>query len=121
MEVPIEIVASEGVRFTAPGSYGDQEIGGVRSWLDFASAVAAARSTIKRFDYPGSKPDHAFSRAFVALRVSSKYAQVVSMTSGVDREVMRWEVFRDRVVIVPPGQGGLSAEQSSAAVITCFT
>lgn len=116
-EVPIEVVNVEGVRFTVPGCYGDQEIGGHRSWPDFAGAVAAARSTIKRFDYPGVKPDHTFSRAFVALRVSSKYAQVVNMTSGIDREVLRWEVFRDRVVIVPSGQGGLSNEQASVSAV----
>lgn len=95
------------VRFTVPGHYGDQAVGGRAAWPDFAAAVAAARSTIKRFDYPGQTPDHTYSRAFVALRITGK---------GRDREALRWEVYSDRIVLVPSDQGGLSDEQAAATI-----
>ena len=100
-----------GVRWTVPGSYGDQKIAGKWSWPTFDEAVAAARSEISRIDYPGQTPDHAFTRAFVALRAE---ADIVS-DYGTDCEIMRFEVFQDRVVLVPENQGGLSDEQAAAA------
>lgn len=111
----VEIVKTDGVRFTVPGHYGDREIDGRTSWLDFASAVAAARSTIRQFDHRGVSICPTISRAFVALRMSSRNAMVDVGTVGSDREVIRWEVFRDRVVLIPSGQGGLTAEQHAVA------
>lgn len=100
------------VRWTVPGSYGDQKIGGNWSWVTFDQAVAAARSEIHRFDYPGQNPDHTYSRAFVALRVEADCVGGI-MGCGTDREILRFEVFRDRVALVPQGQGGLSDEQKA--------
>lgn len=113
---PVEIVAREGVRFTVPGPYGDQKIGGRWSRPSFEEAVAAARSTIRRIEYPGQHPDHVYTRACVALRMSTDYAEIFEHSSGTDSERLRWEVFRDRVVLVPPEQGGLTDEQKSVAL-----
>lgn len=54
-------------------------------------AVAHARSTITRFDYPSQTPDHKFSRAWVDHR------EMVRWVGGgkVDRVVERVEVFLD--------------------------
>lgn len=104
----IEIVSREGIRFVVPGHYGGQEIDGQSSWPSFASAVTAARSTIRVIS--GIDPLHN-TRAFVTLRMGAVYAN----GGGCDREVLRWEVFHDRVVMVPADQGGLSDDQKTRA------
>lgn len=87
------MLLTEPVRFTVPSHYADARIGDRVSWASFAEAVTAARSTIQRFEYPGQTPDHSFSRAFVALRQSN---------TMIDGELLRWEVFADRVELCQP-------------------
>lgn len=59
--------------------------------MDLTAAVAAARATITRFDYPGSIPDHTFSRVFVERREFVRWAD----GSATDRPVERFEIFLD--------------------------
>jgi hypothetical protein len=88
--------------------------------LRFASwpqAVARARETIERFEYPGQRlrvddPDFhprrfvqegstlvVYSRAFVDMRVTEPVQDRPSgQRSGDDRMACRWEVFRDGAV-----------------------
>ncbi len=103
------ILTGTGLRFTVPGlgAYG-QEIDGRRHWDNFADAVKAAQSTIRRIDYPGLVPErHDYTRACIDVRVNA--------TAG-DYPILRFEVFRDRVVVVPHGQGGLTDEQKAEAL-----
>jgi hypothetical protein len=111
-----------GVRFTVPSSYGDASIDGRTWWPTFEEAVAACRSKIERFPYPGQAPKSEFdivedgvlvtySRGTVALRAAVNYAPFDGLSSGTDRELMRWEVTPNVVVLVPEGQGGLTMEQ----------
>jgi hypothetical protein len=68
----------------------------------FETACGVARRAQRPLDWGGS------TREFVALRHSA----AVPGRGGVDRELMRWEVFPERVaVLVPTGQGGLTEEQ----------
>lgn len=59
--------------------------------MDLVAAVVAARATITRFDYPGSIPDHTFSRAFVERREFVRWAD----GTATDRPVERFEIFLD--------------------------
>ncbi len=99
------ILTGTGLRFTVPGlgAYG-QEIDGRRHWDNFTDAVKAAQSTIRRIDYAGH---HGYTRACIDVRVNA--------TAG-DYPILRFEVFRDRVVVVPHGQGGLTDEQKTEAL-----
>lgn len=106
-----------GVRFTVPSHYGDACTDGRWDWPTFEEAVTAARSTIETLDY--GRAGRRDSRAFVALRQGSRYAAPTSAGSGVDEELLRWEVFRDRVVLQPPGRGLTDAESDAARAFAC--
>lgn len=110
---PVRVMLAGCVRFTVPGNYGDVEVGGAREWATFEEAVAAARSTIKRFDYPGQDPDHVYSAAAVALRSEWRWAPQDGPGLGADSELLRWTVTRSRVILHPAGHG-LSHEQVAA-------
>lgn len=52
-------------------------------------------------------------RAFVAIRIEAEVIDGIG--DGTERELIRFEVYPDRVAIVPAGQGGLSDEQKAKA------
>lgn len=71
--------AGTAVRFTHVGHGFDHA-----EYATFGDAVAAARDTVREIDgCPGT-----YTRAFIALRQRSTI---------IDRELVRWEVFHDRV------------------------
>jgi hypothetical protein len=49
--------------------------------------------------------------ATVAIRIEADLIDGIG--DGVDKELARFEVYPDRVVLVPPNQGGLSKEQEA--------
>lgn len=51
------------------------------------------------------------ARAFVAIRIET--AIIDGIGDGTERELVRFEVYPDRVALVPDGQGGLSDEQKA--------
>lgn len=51
------------------------------------------------------------ARSFVAIRVEA--AVIDGFGDGVDRELARFEAYPDRVVLVPPDQGGLDDTQKA--------
>jgi hypothetical protein len=51
------------------------------------------------------------ARAFVAFRIEADLVDGIG--DGTDREMVRFEVYLDRVVLVPDNQGGLSDEQKA--------
>lgn len=81
---PVSITHRAGVRFTHVGHGFDHA-----EYATFGDAVAAARDAIREIDLcPGQ-----FTRAFIALRQRSNTS---------DRELVRWEVFTDRVELDSP-------------------
>ena len=94
MNIELLVLSGLGLRFSVPvhDGVGDE-------WQTFKAAVDAARAKL-----------HAgHARAFVAIRIA---AEVVDGTcEGTDRELARFEVYGDRVVLVPDGQGGLTDAQ----------
>ena len=93
------VLSGSGIRYAVPGHYGEGD-----EYHLFSSALADARSKLAA--------GHA--RAFVAIRIQ---AQVIGgIGDGTDRELARFEVYVDRVALVPPGQGGLSDEQKAIAL-----
>lgn len=66
-------------------------------YATFEEAVEAARATIVRFVYFEGTPSEKvnFSRAFVALRQAADYEG----GGGIDEELVRWEVYTDRVAL----------------------
>jgi hypothetical protein len=67
------------------------------------AAIAAARGKLA--------DGHA--RAFVAIRIEAKLIDGIG--DGTETELARFEVYSDRVALVPGGQGGLSDEQKAKA------
>lgn len=47
----------------------------------------------------------------MAIRIEAEVIDGIGC--GTDRELVRFEVYADRVVLVPPHQGGLSDEQAA--------
>lgn len=107
-QAPIEAMVNvvRRVYWTVCGTYSKGE-----EFETFEAAVEAAREKIETFDYPSGSRD---SRAFVALRQDARYAPQATASSGCDCELLRWEVFRDRVVQTPSGKGGLTDAQRGA-------
>lgn len=121
----VRVMCPDGVRFVVPGNYSPEtEIDGRCSWESFEEAVAAARSTIERFTYPGSTPTAnsivedgvvvTYSRACVDLRATCRYAPGGGPSLDSDSVLMRWSVTPDRVILYPAGRG-LTVEQERAA------
>jgi len=103
---PIQVV--ERIYWTVPGDYSSGD-----EFSTFEKAVAHARAKQRRIDIPQIESEPRWSRVFVALRQTCRYAPT-GVGSGQDAEVLRWEVYPDRVALVPAGQGGLSSEQAQA-------
>lgn len=96
----------ERIYWTVPGHYspGDE-------FSTFEEAVEHARAQQVRIDIPQIESEPRWSRECVALRQSCRYAPK-GIGSGQDAEVLRWEVYPDRVALVPAGQGGLNTKQA---------
>lgn len=109
----------EAVDFAVPTHYtaGDR----FGTWQE---AVDHARSTIKRFEYPGQRVNEndmyyhprsdfqeggtlvSYSRAFVDMRIKEPVQdRGDGVASGTDRVAMRWEVFHDGSVEASPDRG----------------
>lgn len=95
---PIEllVLSGRGIRFGVPGHYGLFE-----ETPTLEAAIAAARQNLAK--------GHAC--ACVAIRIEGKLIDGIG--DGTDRELVRFEVYPDRVALVPRGQGGLSNEQAA--------
>lgn len=110
IDTPIQVV--ERIYWTVPSHYSSGEEFGT-----FEEAVAAARAGQVEFTYPGQGENGGDlvtrSRACVALRQSCRYAPQTGVGTGNDCEILRWEVYPDRVALVPEGQGGLTDEQAT--------
>lgn len=114
---PAKVMVAGSVRFTVPSWYGDASIGGEGSWATFEEAVAAARSTIELFEYPGQTPDHRYSTAMVALRAEWRNAPQDGVSLGSDAELLRWRVTRSRVILEPLGHGATDAQVAAAEAL----
>lgn len=96
--VPTELLVLEGrgLRHGVLGHYGlfdeTPTLGG---------AINAAREKLA----------NGHARAFVAIRIEARVIDGIG--DGTERELVRFEVYPDRVALVPPDQGGLSDEQTA--------
>ena len=95
---PVELLVLDGrgIRFGVPGHYGL-----FAETPTFEAAIALARKNLAA--------GHAC--ACVAIRIEAKIIDGIG--DGTDRELVRFEVYPDRVVLVPHGQGGLSGAQEA--------
>jgi hypothetical protein len=90
------ILSGRGIYFGVPGHYG------LFAESDtFNGAVTTARQNLAA--------GHA--RAFVAIRIEAE--TIDGFGDGTDRELARFEVYPDRVTLVPKDKGGLSDEQKA--------
>jgi hypothetical protein len=98
--VPTEllVLSGRGIRVGVLGHYGLFD-----ETSDLAAAVRAARAKLAE--------GHA--RAFVAYRIEA--AVIDGIGDGTDRELVRFEIYPDRVALVPVNQGGLSDKQKTKA------
>ena len=98
--VPTEllVLSGQGIRFGLLGHYGlFDEMPTMRTAIEAARGKLAA--------------GHA--RAFVAIRIEAEVIDGIG--NGTDRELVRFEIYPDRIALVPPNQGGLSDEQKAKA------
>jgi len=98
------VVAGCGIRWVLLRPYGYSE------YPSFQDAIKAAQERLSA--------GHA--RAFVALRIEAEVIDGILDMGGesrdnnsTDRELARFEVFPDRLVLVPPTQGGLNEAQTA--------
>ena len=101
--VPIKLVellvlSGRGIRVGVLGNYGQFD-----EAPDLATAIKTARANLAKSD----------TREFVAIRIEA--AVIDGIGDGTDRELVRFEVYPDRVALVPVNQGGLSDEQKAKA------
>ena len=92
------VLSGRGIRYAVPGHYGEGD-----EFHLFSSAIEVARAKLA-----------AGGRAFVAIRIEATVIDGIG--DGTDRELVRFEVYPDRVALVPPNQGGLSDEQKAKAL-----
>jgi hypothetical protein len=90
------VLSGHGLRYAVPEHYGSGD-----EFHLFSSALVAAREKLAA--------GHA--RAFVTIRIAAEVIDGIG--SGIDRELARFEVYRDRVALVPLEQGGLGDEQKA--------
>jgi hypothetical protein len=98
-ETELLVLSGCGVRYSVLGHYGLGD-----EFHLFSAAVCAARNKLAA--------GHA--RAFVAIRIEAEV--IDGFGDGTDHEFARFEVYADRVVLVPLHQGGLSDEQRVKAL-----
>jgi hypothetical protein len=92
------VLSGRGIRFGVPGHYGLFE-----ETPTLEAAIGKAREHLAT--------GHA--NACVAIRIEAKLIDGIG--DGTDREFARFEVYPDRVVLVPKGQGGLTKDQETKA------
>ena len=97
--VELLVLSGKGLRTGVVGPYGVFD-----ETVDLRRAIWNARERLIA--------GHA--RAFVAIRIEAK--TIDGFGDGTDRELVRFEVYPDRVVLVPERQGGLSDEQKAKAL-----
>jgi hypothetical protein len=90
------VLAKRGIRTGLIGHYGLFD-----ETPTLEAAIAAARGKLA--------DGHAL--AFVAIRIEA--ALIGGIGDGIECELARFEVYPDRVVLVPGGQGGLTDEQKA--------
>lgn len=88
------VLSGKGIRFGITGHYGT-----FHEAPTFNAALAAARVQLAA----------GHTRAFVAIRIEA--AVIDGIGDGIEKELVRFEVYPDRVALVPDDQGGLSNEQ----------
>ena len=93
------VLSGHGIRFGVPGHYGLFD-----ETATFDTAVKAARAKLAT--------GHA--RAFVAIRIEARVIDGIG--DGTERELVRFEIYPDRVALVPVDQGGLSDAQKAKAL-----
>ena len=93
------VLSGRGIRVGVLGHYGLFD-----ETPDLAAAIKAARVKLAE--------GHA--RAFVAIRIEA--AVIDGIGDGTERELVRFEIYPDRVALVPADQGGLSNEQKAKAL-----
>ena len=91
------VLSGLGIRYAVIGSYGTSD----GEYHRFDEALTVAREKLRT--------GHA--RSFLALRIAAEVINGIG--EGTDRELVRFEVYPDRVALVPTGQGGLSDEQKA--------
>lgn len=96
----LHVVSGSGIRVGIVGHYGTLEL-----FTTFEAAVHEAR---RRLAVSQAKA-HQVYRACVAFRIEA--VTIGGLGSGTETELARFEVYADRVTLVPPGQGGLSDAQ----------
>jgi hypothetical protein len=100
ISVPTEllVLSGRGIRFGVPSHYGLFD-----ETPTFEAAVKTARAYIAKHN--GN------TRGFVAIRIEAEVIDGIG--EGTERELVRFEVYPDRVALVPADQGGLSDAQAS--------
>lgn len=74
-------------------------------YATFEEALAAAREEQRPLSWGGH------TRAWVMLRQSARFAGGNEIASGSEHELLRYEVYPDRVALCHEGTGGMSFEQ----------
>ena len=92
------VLSGKGLRIGLIGHYGLFD-----ETPTFEAAVKLARAYIAKHNGD--------ARKFVAIRIEA--AVIDGIGDGTDRELVRFEVYPDRTVLVPADQGGLSDEQKA--------
>ncbi len=90
------VLSGRGIRFGVPGHYGLFE-----ETPTFDDAIKLARGKLAA--------GHAC--AYAAIRIEAEVIDGIG--DGTDREFARFDVYPDRVALVPRGQGGLSDDQDA--------
>jgi hypothetical protein len=90
------VLSGHGLRFGVPGHYG---LFNETPTLEAAITMAREQLSV----------GHA--RAFVTIRIEADVIDGIG--DGTERELVRFEVYPDRVALVPDDQGGLSDEQKA--------
>ncbi len=90
------VLSGKGIRTGVIGHYGLFD-----ETPNLAAAIAVAREKLAA--------GHAL--AFVAIRIEADLIDGIG--DGTERELVRFEVYPDRVALVPANQGGLTDEQKA--------
>lgn len=93
----LHVLSGKGILVGVVGHYGTFD-----EHATFGDAVRAARAKLKA---GGSY----VRSTCVAIRIDAR--TIGGIGDGVERELARFEVYADRVALVPADQGGLSDEQ----------
>jgi hypothetical protein len=90
------VLSGRGIRVGVLGHYGLFD-----ETPDLMAAIKIARADLA----------NGHARKFVAYRIEAEVIDGIG--NGTERELVRFEVYPDRVALVPADQGGLSDEQKA--------